>query len=119
MLLLQTSCLFGTVTLHAYWKSHAALHFLTLCQTMLSMLNYGDPSNPYYHSVDMGFALSFFLQGTYELVKEQNWLLVFALAVACLYGVERMCPNEQHKTFIHAAIHVVACVGLHIYLYHG
>ena len=104
---------------HAYWRSHAILHSLTLCQTMFSMLNYGDPYNPYYHAMDMGFAVSFFSQRTYELIREQNWLLVFAVAVACLYSIKRTCPNEQHKTLIDAAIHVVACVDLHIYLYQG
>ena len=118
-MLLYTSCFFGTVVLHAYWRSHALLHFLCLCQTMLSMLNYGDPSNPYARRMDMSFALSFFGQGTYLLVLERNWLLGFALAVAVLYVAERRSESEETKTLLHAALHVVACLGLHLYLCQG
>lgn len=112
-----SSCLFGTVTLHAYWVRHANIHFLTLCQTMLSLLHYGGMHKVRF--LDMGFAMSFFGIGTLQLIHERSWLLSFALAVPVLYGIERRCENEHTKTLLHVALHIVACVGLHIYLYQG
>jgi hypothetical protein len=112
-----SSCLFGTVTLHAYWARSANIHFLTLGQTILSLLNYGGMHEV--RHLDMAFAIGFFGQGVLQLAYERSWLLAFALAVPVLYGIERRYEGEHTKTLLHVALHIVACVGLHIYLYQG
>lgn len=116
--MLITSCLFGTVVLHAFWKRHSLIHFLTLGQTMLSLLHYGmNPPHPSIRALDMGFALSFFCQGLYQLVKEKSKLVFVVWLVGLLYAFEILIRNEKYKLFIHALLHAVACIGLHIYLY--
>jgi hypothetical protein len=112
-----TSCLFGTVVLHAYWKRDDAVHFLALCQTILSLLYYGGMHQV--HFIDKAFAIAFFVQGTLKLALERNALVFIALTVAALYGVEQRCECDCTKTWVHAALHVVACAGLHVYLYQG
>jgi len=116
--MLVTSCFFGTVVLHAFLKRHSSIHFLSLCQTMLSLIHYGmDPPHPSIRALDMGFALSFFCQGMYRLAKEQSNLVFVAYMVGFLYAAERWTQNEKRKLFIHCLLHVVACAGLHVYLF--
>jgi hypothetical protein len=116
--MLITSCLFGTVVLHAFQRQNALVHFLSLVQTMLSLLRYGmSPPNTNIFLLDMLFALFFFCQGMYQLVKEKNRLVLILWLVGVLYGIELLTENEKYKLFIHALLHIVACLGLHFYLY--
>lgn len=117
-IMLVTSSFLGTVVLHAFHRRHSTVHFLSLCQTMLSLLHYGMvPPSPSIRALDMGFAISFFCQGMYQLAKEQSKLIFMVWLVGLLYGAERWTPNEKHKTFIHCMLHIVVCVGLHLYLF--
>ena len=116
--MLITSCLFGTVVLHAFQRQNALVHFLSLVQTMLSLLRYGmSPPNTNIFLLDMLFALFFFCQGMYQLVKEKSRLVLILWLVGFLYGIELLTENEKYKIFIHALLHIVACLGLHFYLY--
>jgi hypothetical protein len=113
-----TSCLFGTVVVHAYAKREALLHLLCLIQTVLSVWNHSS-KNATVRSVDMFFARVLFCYGSFQLAYTMNPFFVFSLALAVLWVAEcRLVECEETATKVHAVLHVVACVGMHGYLWY-
>jgi hypothetical protein len=109
-----TSCLFATVVMHAYERDVHMYQYIFSVITVLSVLNY-TTRNPLVRIVDTvcaHLAYLFVIMETSKLVHSDNeWLLIFPAAVLVLWVL------EDKEDILHAALHVIAVIGLHAYLY--
>ena len=117
MLLCATSCLFATVPLHAFYARNGAYHHLFLLVTVLSIL-FHSTQHPILRKIDTVVAhcaYAFMLWESYKAaLAGQAWLVVFPLAVAALWLLQRPFPTRQNQ--LHAGLHCVSVVGLHAFL---
>lgn len=113
-----TSTLFSTVVLHAYAKQDANLHFLCLMVTMSSIANHS-ASNWYIRTIDMIFAHALCGYAAINLAIMWDPLVFLVGIVAVIWGLEKYaCVPDSVSINLHAVLHIVAVVGLHLYLYH-
>jgi hypothetical protein len=117
MLLPITSCLFATVPLHAFYVRNSEYHHIFLLITVLSIL-FHCTQHPILRRIDTAvahLAFLFMLWETYGAVMaQQAWLIVFPLAVAALWLLQRPFPAQQNQ--LHAGLHCTSVVGLHAFL---
>lgn len=112
-----SSCLFGTVVLHAYHKREEALHFLSLCVTICSILNHSSVSHSFIRRLDMFFAHVLCAYAAFYLALGLNPLLLLVVIIVGLWFFEMgFSLSLETAENVHAAIHVVAVLGLHSYL---
>ena len=116
-MLSHTSCLFATVSLHAFYTRNSEYHHLFLLVTLLSIL-FHTTQHPTVRQLDTAvahIAFAFMLLETYSAaMAQQTWLLLFPLAVAALWLLQRPFPAQQNQ--LHACLHCVSVVGLHAFL---
>jgi hypothetical protein len=117
MLLVATSCLFTTVPLHAFYARSSAYHHIFLLVTVLSIL-FHTTQHSVLRKIDTvvaHMAYLFMLWESYNaIMAHQAWLVVFPLAVAVLWVLQRPFPAQQNK--LHAGLHCVSIIGLHAFL---
>jgi hypothetical protein len=117
MLLSATSCLFATVPLHAFYTRSSAYHHIFLLVTVLSIL-FHTTQNPLLRKIDTAvahLAYVFMLWESYlATMAHRAWLVVFPLAVAVLWLLQRPFPAQQNR--LHVGLHCVSVVGLHAFL---
>ena len=112
-----TSCLFGTVVVHAYYRRLEVYHHLFLLVTILSIL-YHCTHQRHVARLDKGVAHAcfvFILRDTYTACeKGALWLLLFPLSVLVCWFGQSFAPSASDK--LHAALHILTVAGLHCYL---
>jgi hypothetical protein len=117
LLLPLTSCLFATIPLHAFYTRNSTYHHLFLLVTVLSIL-FHSTQHPILRHIDTAvahLAFLFMLWETYSaILAQQTWLLIFPLAVAALWLLQRPFPAHQNQ--LHAGLHCASVVGLHAFL---
>ena len=117
MLLPATSCLFATVPLHAFYTGSEAYHHLFLLVTVLSIL-FHTTQHPVLRRLDTAVAHLAYLFMLWEsrraVMTHREWLVVFPLAVAVLWLLQR--PFPVHQNWLHAGLHCVSVAGLHAFL---
>ena len=111
----HTACLFATVVLHAYTKRLAVYHHVFLALTVSSIL-FHTRHEPPVRIADKFLAHVAFglvLLDTSKALEVAPWILVFPAAAACSWFAQSFWPERSEQ--LHAALHVVAVCGLHVY----
>ena len=109
-----TSCLFATVVMHAHQRNVFMYQYIFSVITVLSVLNYTTRNLPIriLDKTCAHLAYVFILSETSKLVLSDNeWLLIFPASVLGLWVL------EDKEDILHTALHVIAVIGLHAYLY--
>ena len=123
-MLQYTSCLFATVVVSAYHHPNSGFfratcyHHLFLVVTMLSIL-FHCTRGPRIGLADKLCAHAAFLfvvvYDSREAVDSgKGWLLMFPVAVACLWLGETLLPARAE--LLHACLHIVSVIGVNCYL---
>jgi hypothetical protein len=119
-LLQLTSCLFGTVVMHAFYLHMAEYHHLFLALTITSILFHVTHLD-HFRLIDKVVAHLCFIRIAADtgLALEQNapWLLVFPLGVIALWFGQGLVHPPEERDRMHLALHALAIVGLHTYLW--
>ena len=110
---LWTTCLLSTIVMHAHVLGESSYLIMFILVTAASLLCYFTRTTV----MDIVFkhvAMFFVLMDTHKLVATgSEWMIFFPLAVAILWS-----QNDHHpSTELDAALHVLAVVGVHVYLY--
>jgi hypothetical protein len=115
-----TSCLFGSVAVHAYYLRLADYHHLFLALTVTSVLfhaTHGDRirliDKAVAHLCYGRIALDTFV----VLERGLPWLLLFPLGVAALWFGQGSTRTLDERNRMHLALHAVSILGLHAYLW--
>ena len=113
-----TACLFATVPVHAFYAQNKAYHHLFLLVTVMSILFHAT-HHPTIRKLDTLVAHIAFIFMLWETRKAVHgtmhwWLAFFPVAVACLWLSQTLFPNA--KNALHAALHLVSIMGLHLFL---
>jgi hypothetical protein len=115
-----TSCLFGSVAVHAYYLRLADYHHLFLALTVTSILfhaTHGDRirliDKAVAHLCYARIALDTFT----VMERGQPWLLLFPLGVAVLWFGQGWARTPDERNRMHVALHAVSILGLHAYLW--
>jgi len=118
-----TSCLFGSIVVHAHMASPRTTrldcyHHLFLAVTVLSIL-YHSMHNPYIGAIDKIFAHAAFLfvicMDSQRSIEQGNqWLLFFPLAVTCLWSAQSLWPSKACS--LHAVLHIVTVIGVNCFI---
>ncbi len=122
-----TSCLFATIVIHAFHLPRSdrteCYHLLFLLVTVFSLLyhthSFGGHLATAVGFLDRVFAYAAFLYVMLEDTKralDQSclWLLLFPFFVVFLWMSEFVWPDRSDS--LHAALHVLSVVGVHLYL---
>jgi hypothetical protein len=115
-----TSCLFGTVVLHAFYLRLVVYHHLFLMLTITSILfhaTHGDRIR----LLDKVVAHLCFLHVAFTtptvLARGLYWLLLFPLGVMGLWFGQPLVHTLEERNRMHGALHALSLVGLHAYLW--
>lgn len=113
-----TSQAFATVVVHAYYRRCDAYHHLFLLVTVLSLL-FHTTNGRVVGLVDKSVAHLAFLYVLSDVQRAinagHNWLLIYPFCVVCLWFAQSVFPALAER--LHACLHVVAVVGLHMFLW--
>jgi len=110
--------MFGGVVLHAYAKQEPVLHALSLAVTVFSVMNHSCSSFAVW-LLDFVFAHLLCLYAAVGLLMAQDHLLMLVALVVALWLAqksERVRADEGLCVQVHAALHLTAQLGLHLYL---
>ena len=121
MKLLQlSSCLFSTVSLHAYYIRIDFYHHIFLLITMLSILNHEENRNYYIHLLDFIIAHYAYIQINISdsvTVISKNPIMIFSPIITMfLFYLESFYPFYANE--IHFILHLYMVGNLHLYLYY-
>ena len=118
MILPYTSCLFGTVVLHAYHKHYTGIHhaFLTLT---LSSIMFHTTHCTIIQRIDKLIAhcvTALVLLDAQRVVdRKAGYLLVSPACGLILWNAQSFYPHR--RVLLHAALHCVFVLGMHAYLW--
>jgi len=119
-----TSCLFATIVLNTHMQSTYrtvrmdGYHHLFLAVTVLSIL-FHSTHDPRVGILDRIFAHTAFLfvlwtDSKRAIAQGKPWLLLFPLAVACLWLAQAVWPRRADA--LHAGLHLVTVMGVNSFI---
>ena len=113
-----TSQAFATVVVHAYYRRCDTYHHLFLLVTVLSVL-FHTTQGRVAGLVDKSVAHLTFLYVLSDVQRaikaRHHWLLIYPFSVLCLWFAQSVFPARSER--LHACLHLVAVVGLHMFLW--
>jgi hypothetical protein len=113
-----SSCLFGTVVVHAYQRRCTVYHHSFLLLTVTSIL-FHCQHHCVVRVVDKALAHLVFalviLDTPKALEKHAPWLLTFPLMAGCAWFAQSFWP--ERSDFLHLALHLIGVFGMHVYLW--
>lgn len=111
-----TSCLFATVVAHAFYARHVVYHHLFLVVLVLSLGRYL-AGHPLVRLLDAVAAHTAFFAACIDtaVLRARPGAAWFLVAVAGLWLAQRWAPPRRANA-LHAALHVVATLGMHVWL---
>jgi len=119
MKLLQfSSCLFSTISIHAYYKQNHFYHHLFLLITMLSILNHQEESITI-KTIDIFIAHYTYFQinisDTPIVIRKKPLMIIPTVFIPFFYWCEFIYPFYAIE--IHFILHIAMIITLHSYLY--
>ena len=117
-MLALTSQAFATVVVHAYYRRVDAYHHIFLLVTVLSVLFHTTKGRAVglLDKFVAHLAFLYVLGDMQRAVKaKQQWLLIYPFTVMCLWFAQGVFPSRAEA--LHGCLHLVAAVGLHLFLW--
>lgn len=120
MILQISSCLFSTITIHAYYLKNSFYHHFSLLITILSILTHKEKSNIYIKNLDKIIAHYIYLQITISdtptIIKKNPFMIIPTFLIPIIYWSELLYFSYDIE--IHFIMHLITIGTLHIYLYY-
>lgn len=136
MLLSLSSCLFGTVVIHASLVQAHDLHFIFVFVTMLSILYHSNKTSIMFqenpkvfkciHVLDVCFAHIAFCYMTIRMLLYKSPLLIFSVIMLLIWRhinknelIQSTLLNEtqlKNTMYWHVLFHVVGVMAVHLFL---
>jgi len=108
-----TSCLFATIVLHAFYAQDAIYHHIYLVLTLTSLLYHTGHASIWIRYIDVIMAHT---AVAVAAIRAPNWLLeVFPITVMCLWISQKYVSSDEADQ-LHAVLHLVAVVGIHVFI---
>jgi len=108
-----TSCLFATVVLHAFYAQDVIYHHIFLCLLTTSLLCHTGYAEAWIKAIDVFMA---HLAVMVAAARAPSWVLeVFPFTVMCLWVAQRRVSSDEADR-LHAMLHVVTVIGMHIFI---
>ena len=120
-LLYITSCLYSTISIHAYYVKHTYYHHLFLLVSIFSIL-FHTTNNKYIAIIDKLIAHIAFIYviifDTYIIYKKSYiWLLLYPIITFNLWYLQKYLTTLELKNTFHLFLHIISIIGVHNYIY--